>query len=206
MLSFSLNHRLTYAMRFFFQILFFPFIGYFLYLHFKYPPFPISPLEALYPIPPPPASMRVLPYPPTHSFLPTLAFPYIGASSLHRTNGLSSHWQGCSLLHMWLEPWVNPYVIFDWWFSPWDLGVGAGLVGWYCCSSYGVANPFSSFSPFSNSSIGDPVVGCENSPLYLWGSDRASQETAISGSCQQNLAGICNSVWVRWLFMVWIPG
>jgi hypothetical protein len=33
----------------------------------------------------------------------------------------------------------------------------------------------------------------------------ASQKTAISGSCQQNLVGICNSVWVWWLFMGWIP-
>jgi hypothetical protein len=30
-----------------------------------------------------------------------------------------------------------------------------GLVGWYCCSFYGVANPFHSFSLSSNSSIGD---------------------------------------------------
>jgi hypothetical protein len=29
---------------------------------------------------------------PTHSCLPTLAFPYTGASSLHRTKGLSSQW------------------------------------------------------------------------------------------------------------------
>ena len=42
---------------------------------------------------------------------------------------------------------------------------GGGGIGLYCCSSYGVANPFSSFKPFSSSSIGDPmhssVVGCE---------------------------------------------
>jgi hypothetical protein len=47
----------------------------------------------------------------------------------------------------------------------------------------GVANPFSSFSPFSTSSIGvtmlNPMVGCEHPPLYLSGSGRASQETAI---------------------------
>jgi hypothetical protein len=64
----------------------------------------------------------------------------------------------------------------------------------------GVANHFSSFSHFSNSSVGDPVlslvVGCEHLPLYLSGSGRASQETAISGSCQQALLGIHNSVWV----------
>jgi hypothetical protein len=39
----------------------------------------------------------------------------------------------------------------------------------------------------------------------LPGTSIASQEIAISGSCQQNLAGICNSVWVWWLFMGWIP-
>jgi hypothetical protein len=52
------------------------------------------------------------------------------------------------------------------------------LVGWYCCSSYGVANPFSSFRPFCNFSIGDPVlsrmVDFEHPPLYLSGSVRAS--------------------------------
>jgi hypothetical protein len=36
--------------------------------------------------PPPPASMRVFSH---HSHLPTLVFPYTGASSLLRTKGLS---------------------------------------------------------------------------------------------------------------------
>jgi hypothetical protein len=35
------------------------------------------------------------------------------------------------------------------------LGV---LVGSYCCSSYGAANPFSSLGPFSRFSMGDPVL------------------------------------------------
>jgi hypothetical protein len=39
----------------------------------------------------------------------------------------------------------------------------------------------------------------------LPGTGIASQETAISGSFQQNLAGICNSVCVWWLIMGWIP-
>jgi hypothetical protein len=47
--------------------------------------------------------------------------------------------------------------------------------------------------------------GCEHLHLYLSGTGRASQEKAISGSCQQALVGICNSVWVWWLFMGWIP-
>jgi hypothetical protein len=48
-----------------------------------------------------------------------------------------------------------------------------------------------SFSPFYNSSMGDaalsPMIGFKNPPLYLSGSDRASQETATSGSCQHAL-------------------
>ena len=54
----------------------------------------------------------------------------------------------------------------------------------YCCSFYGFTHPFSSFSLFSNSSIGDPVlspvVGCEHPSLCLPCSGRASQETAVS--------------------------
>jgi hypothetical protein len=65
------------------------------------------------------------------------------------------------------------------------------------------------FSPFSNSSIGVTVlsamVGCEHLPLYLSGSSKAFQEPAITGSYQQVLLGICNSVWVWCLYMGWIP-
>jgi hypothetical protein len=67
------------------------FIGYFLYLHFKYFPLSRSPLRKP-PIPPPsPASMRVLPYPPIHDPLPALAFPYTAALNTLRLKGLSSH-------------------------------------------------------------------------------------------------------------------
>jgi hypothetical protein len=69
------------------------------------------------------------------------------------------------------------------------LGALGLLVGSYCCSSYGAANPISSLGPFSSSSIGNPVLspmdGCEPPLLYLSGTGSASQETALSGSCQQ---------------------
>ena len=39
----------------------------------------------------------------------------------------------------------------------------------------------------------------------LPGTGIASYETAIPGSLHQNLAGICNSFWVWWLVMGWIP-
>ena len=51
-----------------------------------------------------------------------------------------------------------------------------------------------------------PIDDCEHPLLYLPGTGIASYETAILGSFQQNLSGICNSVWVWWLIMGWIPG
>jgi hypothetical protein len=87
------------------------------------------------------------------------------------------------------------------------LGV---LVSSYCCSAYRVADPFSSLGTFFSSSIGGPVfhpmADCEHPLLCLPGPGLASQETAISGSLQQNLAGVCNSVCIWWLIMGWIPG
>jgi hypothetical protein len=50
------------------------------------------------------------------------------------------------------------------------------------------------------------IDDCEHPLLYLPGTGIASGETTLSDSCQQNLAGICNSVWVRCLFMGWISG
>ena len=62
---------------------------------------------------------------------------------------------------------------------------------------------------FSGSFIGDPVLhpidDCEHPLLYLSGTGRASQETAISISCQQALVGIClvsgfgDCLWDRFL-------
>jgi hypothetical protein len=52
-------------------------------------PFPGFPSATPHPIPPPPASMKVLTHPPTHSYLTALAFPSTGALSLHRTNLLA---------------------------------------------------------------------------------------------------------------------
>jgi len=44
--------------------------------------------------------------------------------------------------------------------------------------------------------VPSPNIGCEHLPLYLSDSGRASQETAISGSCTQALLDILNSVLV----------
>jgi hypothetical protein len=77
------------------------------------------------------------------------------------------------------------------------LGV---LVSSYYCFTYRLADPFSPLGTFSSSFIVGPVFhpidDCEHPLPYLPGTGIASQETAISGSFQQNLAGICNSVHV----------
>ena len=76
------------------------------------------------------------------------------------------------------------------------------------CSSYEVANSFSSYSPCPNFSIGVPTLSpmFESVHLHLYwsGSGRASQGTTILGSCQQALLGISNNVWVWCLQMGWI--
>ena len=59
--------------------------------------------------------------------LPTLSrssaptSPYSGASSLPGSKGFPSHfWQGHSLLHMYLEPWILPGTLLGWWSRIWD--------------------------------------------------------------------------------------
>jgi hypothetical protein len=102
-------------------------------------------------------------------------------------------WLGHPLLHMQLETQL------------WGV-----LVSSYCCSSYRVEDLFSSLGTFSSSFIRGPVFhpidDCKHPLLYLPGTGIASQERALSGSCQQNLSGICRSVWVLWLYMGWIRG
>jgi hypothetical protein len=68
----------------------------------------------------------------------------------------------------------------------------------YCCSTYMVADPFSSLGTFYSSSIGGtvihPIADCAHPFLCLLDPCIASQETAISRSFQQMLASVCNGV------------
>jgi hypothetical protein len=50
-----------------------------------------------------------------------------------------------------------------------------------------------------------PIADCEHPLLCLLGPGIVSQQTALSGSCQQNLASVCNGVSVWKLIMGWNP-
>ena len=106
---------------------------------------------------------------------------------------------------------------FQWWptrpsFDTYTARVKSSgvLVSSYCCSTYRVADPFSSLGTFSSSSIGGPVIhpiaDCEHPLLCLLGPGIVSEERALSRSFQQNLASVCNGVSVWKLIMGWIPG
>ena len=77
------THTQTYTHIFLF------YFGYFIYYISKVVPLP-SISSSNVPCPPP-ASMKVLPDPPTHSYLTALAPLYAGALNLHMTKSLSSH-------------------------------------------------------------------------------------------------------------------
>jgi hypothetical protein len=141
-----------------------------------------------------PHNHPLLPYLPTPPFLPWRS-PVLGHIKFASPMGLSFQW--------WLtRPSVDTYAARDK-----SSGV---LDSWRCCSTYRVAVPFSSMGTFSSSSIGGPVIHpiaeCEHPLLCLLGPSIVSQETAIPGSFQQNLASVCNGVSVWKLIMGWIPG
>jgi hypothetical protein len=130
------------------------FIGYFIYLHFKCYPFSLfslwkSPISSLLPL-------LLWGCSPTH-LLPPASLPWhflhwgIKASPdqvpflpLMPNQGILRYYAGAMSLHVYA--FVGGLV----------AGSSGRLVNWYC-SSYGVANPFSFFRPFSNSSIEDPI-------------------------------------------------
>jgi hypothetical protein len=130
-------------------------------------PFPIPLHTSWKPFIPYPCFYEVVSPPPTHSLLshsPTLGLrDFTGPRASSPIDAQRGH----PLLHMQLEPWVLPCILFGWRFSPWELWV-------YWLVHIVVANPFSSFRPFSNSSISDPVpslmIGCKHLLLYF--SDR----------------------------------
>jgi hypothetical protein len=92
----------------------------------------------------------------------------------------------------------SPSVYFGWWFSPWEL--------WAIWLVDAVVLPMELQTPSTPSVLAltpplGPLTqsGCMHLHLCWSGSGRASQGTAITGSCQQALLGISDSVWDCWL-------
>jgi hypothetical protein len=105
---------------------FFFFLGYFLFLHFKcYPlslfsPSPGNPPS--HPLPPPPLLWGFSStHPPTPTSLPSIPLHWgiYWAFTGPRTSPPIDAWQGHTLLHMQLEP----FVLLCWCLSPWELWV-----------------------------------------------------------------------------------
>jgi hypothetical protein len=139
--------------------------------------------------------MFTLPFPSTPTSCPWHS-PVLKHIKFARPMGLS--------FHRWpTRPSFDTYTARD----TSSMGV---LVSSYYCSTYRVAVPFSILGNFSSSSIGGhvthPIADCDHPLLCFLGPGIVSQERAISGSFQQNLASVCNGVSIWKLIMGWIPG
>ena len=118
---------------------------------------PFTILPSGNPIPSPlPISMKVLPFPttpdspPWHS--PTLEhWAFIGP----RASPLIDAQQDHPVLHIHLEQWITPCVLFGWWFCPWKL-LGSG---WTILFFLWGCKPFHLLQCFANISIGVPLLG-----------------------------------------------
>jgi hypothetical protein len=164
-----------------------------IYLHFKcYPPSlfllwkpPIpSSLPYFYKGAPPPTHPPTPTSPPWHS--PTLGHPaFIGPRASSPTNSRRGHPLECS----WSHGSLHVYSLVGG-----LIPRSSGVSGWLILFFFQwVTHPFNSFNLSLTPPLGSlwgPMVSCKHKPLYLWVSGRASQETAISGSCQQALFGI----------------
>jgi hypothetical protein len=143
----------------------------------------------------------MLPHPLPHPPTPTSwvwRSPVLRHIKFARPMGLSFHWWPT-------RPSSDKYAARDK-SSGWG---GEVLVSSYCCSTYRVADPFSSMVTFFSCSIGGPVIhpiaDFEHPLMCLLGPGIVSQETAISTSFQQNLSSVCNGVSVWKLITRWIP-
>jgi hypothetical protein len=145
-------------------------------------------------IPKVPHTQPPIPYPPTPPFWPWCS-PVLGHIKFASPIGLSLQWWPT-------RPSFDTYAAKD--------KSSRVLVSSYCCSTYRDAVPFSSLGNFSSSSIRGrvthPIADCDHPLLCLLGPGIVSQERAISGSFQQNLASVCTLVLKIFLpYFLWSP-
>jgi hypothetical protein len=151
--------------------------------------------------------MLVFPQPATHSHLTAPASTYDGASNLHRTMGLPSHWCQTShpLLYMCLESWIPPCKLLGWWSIPWDDWV---------VHYADIVLPMGLQSPFAPPVLPGPPpgapklsmkVGSKHPHLHWWVAGRNSQGKTTPGSCQKVPLGNSSSAGFWCLQTQWIP-
>jgi hypothetical protein len=105
------------------------------------------------------------------------------------TDGLLGH----LLIHMQLEMRAPGYWLVHIVVPP--IGLQFPLAPWVLSQAPPLGGP-----------VIHPITDCEHPLMYLLGPGIVSQEIAISGSFQQNLASVCNGVRVWKLIIGWIPG
>jgi hypothetical protein len=105
--------------------------------------------------------------PTTHSHPPVLEFPYTGASNTLRPKGLFFHWCPIRPSSAIYVASAMGYSMCTLWLVVQSLGAPGDLAYWHSCSLHWAANPLSSFSLFSNSSVEDPWA---QSSGWLWAS------------------------------------
>jgi hypothetical protein len=108
--------------------------------------FPVSPSQTPNPLSFPLTLWGCSPtHPLTHYCLNALALPYLGSWSLHRTKELPSQWCLIRQSSATYTAGTRDPPICTLWLVVESLGALRSLVGWYCGSSYIVANTSSSF-------------------------------------------------------------
>ena len=120
-------------------------------------PLLVSSLTNPYPIPP------HIAHQPTHSCFPLLAFPYTRASSLLRTNGLSSHWCPTRPSSATYAAGAMGPSMCTFWLVVQSRGALGVLAGWHYCFPHGAAHPLTPSVPSPT-----PASGILQSNGWLW--------------------------------------
>ena len=150
-------------------------------------PYPFYPLHCLYEGAPSPTNPLLLQHPSIPLHWGIKPSQYQGGSPS------IDDWQGHPLLHMQLEPWVPPCVIFGWWFSPWEfwevwlVNIVVLSMGLQIPSAPSVFPPTPPLGSLS-------LVWCLAACIHICIAQVLAEPLRVPGSCQQALLSISNSV------------